>query len=274
MKQRVITAIVLGIIAIPVCIFSDTVVFPILWAFLGAVGVWELLGCMGTRNNKFISLPLYAMAIAAPFAVKYVKGGFRENALTVIFALLLYALYLLGVWVFSYEKDQSVDMNKILASVLVSLYIIGACSSVVFVRGVNGGEFYWYFVFIGAWVTDTFAYFSGMLFGKHKLIPAVSPKKTVEGAIGGAVFCVAFFVGYGALVNHFTQYDISLVLLAFAGLLSALVSMIGDLAMSVIKRTYGIKDYGKIFPGHGGVLDRFDSILAVAIVMALFLANR
>ena len=110
-----------------------------------------------------------------------------------------------------------------------------------------------------------------MLFGKHKLIPAVSPKKTVEGAIGGTIVCIAFFVGFGAIINHFTQYDISLALLAVAGLVSALVSMIGDLSMSVIKRKHGIKDYGTIFPGHGGVLDRFDSILAVAIVLALLL---
>ena len=163
-------------------------------------------------------------------------------------------------------------MNKIITSAVVSLYIIGACSSVVMIREAMGGEYYWYFIFIGAWVTDTFAYFKGMLFGKHKLIPAVSPKKTVEGAIGGTIVCIAFFVGYGALINHLTQYDISLALMAVAGLISALVSMIGDLSMSVIKRKHGIKDYGTIFPGHGGVLDRFDSILAVAVVMAIFLA--
>ena len=274
MKQRIITAIVLGIVAIPVCAFSGTVVFPIVWAILGAVGVYELLGCMGTKNNRFISFPLYILAIFAPFAVRYFRNELQEYSAVIVFSLFLYSLYLLAVSVFSYEKNQNVDMNKILASVLVSLYIIGSVSAIVFIRDVNGGEYYWYFIFIGAWVTDIFAYFTGMLFGKHKLIPAVSPKKTVEGAIGGVVFCVAFFVGYGALVNYFSQYDISLILLAIAGLLSALVSMIGDLSMSVIKRTYGIKDYGKIFPGHGGVLDRFDSILAVAIVMALFLANR
>ena len=271
MKQRVITAIVLLIVAIPICIFSGSVAFPIAMAFIGAVGVYELLGCMGTRKNPFISVPLYVMAVAAPFVVRYFRAAFFVHSSKIILIVLLYALYLLAVWIFSYQKNQSVDMNRVLSSVLVSLYIIGATMSIVLVRDSWGGEFYWYFIFIGAWVTDTFAYFTGMLFGKHKLIEAVSPKKTVEGAIGGVVFCVAFFVGYGALLNHFTQYDISLVLLAFAGLLSAFVSMIGDLAMSVIKRTYGIKDYGKIFPGHGGVLDRFDSILAVAIVMALFL---
>ena len=275
MKQRIITAIVLVIIAIPICIFSGTIIFPIAMAFIGLAGVYEMLGCMGTRKNLLISVPLYILALASPFLVwrryNYFITSFKPDYSAILLPL-LFALYLLAVWVFSYQKDQEVDMNKIITSAIVSLYIIGATSSIVMVREAVGGEYYWYFIFIGAWITDTFAYFTGMLFGKHKLIPAVSPKKTVEGAIGGTVFCVAFFVGYGTLLNHLTQYDISIVLLAFAGLLSAFVSMIGDLSMSVIKRTYGIKDYGKIFPGHGGVLDRFDSILAVAVVMALFLA--
>ena len=284
MKQRVITAIVLLIIAIPVCIFSSTVVFPLAMAFIGFMGVYEMLGCMGTRKNLFISVPLYAMALAAPFVVRYTLDSHLAASLSSVApyrtvrsydALLLvlgvYVLYLLGVWVFSYQKNQNVDMNKVLASVLVSLYIISATSSIVMIRDNVGGEYYWYFIFIGAWVTDTFAYFTGMLFGKHKLIPAVSPKKTVEGAIGGTVFCIVFFVIYGIIVNNLTQYDISFAVLIIAGFLSAIVSMIGDLSMSVIKRTYGIKDYGKIFPGHGGVLDRFDSILAVAIVLALIL---
>ena len=271
MKQRVITAIILCLFAIPVCIFSGTVVFPIAMAFIGFMGVYEMLGCMGTRKKHFISVPLYAFSLIAPFGVRYCREAIRNNSDFVIIALLCYALYLLGAWVFSYEKDQKVDMNPIIASSFICLYIIGATSSIVVIRDVPFGQFYWYFIFIGAWVTDTFAYFSGMLFGKHKLIPNVSPKKTVEGAIGGTLFCIAFFVGYGAIVNHFTDSNISLVLLAFAGLLSAIVSMMGDLSMSVIKRTYGIKDYGKIFPGHGGVLDRFDSILAVSVVLALVL---
>ena len=272
MKQRVITAIILCLVAIPVCIFSGTIVFPIAMAFIGFMGVYEMLGCMGTRDNIFAAAPLYGLSIVVPFGVRYFGDFLRHNANVIVLVLLVYALYLLGVWVFSYEKNQKIDMNPILASSLIGLYIIGATSSIVMVRDSLGGEYYWYFIFIGAWITDTFAYFTGMLFGKHKLIPNVSPKKTVEGAIGGAVFCMIFFVGYGAIVNSLTPYNISLGLIALAGILSALVSMIGDLSMSVIKRTYGIKDYGKIFPGHGGVLDRFDSILAVAIVIALFLA--
>lgn len=273
MKQRIITGIVLAIIAIPVCIFSNTIVFPIVWALLGAIGVYELLGCMGTRNKYAISIPLYIVALIAPFVVwnnQYVMSVKPEYTPVLLF--LLYALYLLAVWVFSYQRNQEVDMNKVITSATVSLYVIGACASVVLVRQSGGGEYLWYFIFIGAWITDIFAYFTGMLFGKHKLIPAVSPKKTIEGAIGGTLFCVAAFVGYAAIINHFTVYHFNLVQIGIMGFLAAIVSQIGDLAMSVIKRTYGVKDYGKIFPGHGGVLDRFDSILAVAVVLAFFIA--
>ena len=272
MKQRIITAIVLLIVAIPVCILSGTVLFPIAMAFIGFMGVYEMLGCMKTRDNAFISAPLYGLAIVAPFAVRYFGQFLKQNANILILVLLIYALYLLGVWVFTYEKNQKIDMDPFLASTLICLYIIGATSSIVIVRDLPFGSYYWYFIFIGAWITDTFAYFTGMLLGRHKLIPNVSPKKTVEGSIGGTLFCIAFFIGFGALVNHLAGAGLNLFLIACAGLVSALVSQIGDLSMSVIKRTYGIKDYGKIFPGHGGVLDRFDSILAVAIVMALFLA--
>ena len=272
MKQRVITAIVLCIVAIPVCIFSGTVVFPIAMAFIGFMGVYEMLGCMKVRDKLSIAAPLYGLAILAPFATRYLGAFFKHNSLVVVLCLLVYVLYLLGVWVFSYEKNQKIDMAPLLSSTLVCLYIIGATSSIIVVRDLPYGEFFWYFIFIGAWITDTFAYFSGMLLGKHKLIPNVSPKKTVEGSIGGTLFCIGFFIGYAAIVNHFTDANLNLILIACAGLVSALVSQIGDLSMSVIKRTYGIKDYGKIFPGHGGVLDRFDSILAVAIIMAIFLA--
>ena len=107
--------------------------------------------------------------------------------------------------------------------------------------------------------------------GKHKLIPDVSPKKTVEGAIGGVVFCVLAMVVFGLVVNNIKSgLRANYLMLIVGGLLASVVSQVGDLCMSVIKRNYGIKDYGKLFPGHGGVLDRFDSVLAVSIVLASF----
>ena len=118
---------------------------------------------------------------------------------------------------------------------------------------------------------DTFAYFCGRLFGRHKLIVEISPKKTVEGSIGGTLFCVGAFLLYGLILQ--VAFDLSprYVMLGVAGLLAAFISQIGDLIASLIKREHGVKDYGFIFPGHGGVLDRFDSILAIAPLLWILL---
>ncbi|MBR6676258.1 MAG: CDP-archaeol synthase [Clostridia bacterium] len=114
-------------------------------------------------------------------------------------------------------------------------------------------------------MTDTFAYFCGRLFGRHKLIPSVSPKKTIEGSIGGIIFCIIGCVVYRLVLGQMNVESLPAIwIFAVLGLLVSIVSQIGDLIFSLIKRRYGIKDYGILFPGHGGVLDRFDSVIATA----------
>ena len=124
-------------------------------------------------------------------------------------------------------------------------------------------------MFAAPWVTDTFAYLFGRLLGKHKLIPEVSPKKTVEGSVAGIVFCMIYVILFGFVCSKIWGVTCNYAILAALGVLLSIVGQIGDLAMSVIKREYNIKDYGKIMPGHGGALDRFDSVLAVSIVVAV-----
>ena len=114
--------------------------------------------------------------------------------------------------------------------------------------------------FITAWCTDTFAYLVGLTMGKRKLCPLISPKKSVEGAIGGALGCVASTAIFGGIVNAM-GYPIPLIHFIVLGLLCGVFSQFGDLTASLWKRYTGIKDFGKIFPGHGGILDRFDSII-------------
>ena len=139
---------------------------------------------------------------------------------------------------------------------------------VVYIRdfGANG-KYLYLLIFIGAWVTDIFAYFTGVFFGKHKLIESVSPKKTIEGSIGGTLFCALGFVVMGIVANSF-GCNANFVFLAIGGVIISVISQIGDLIMSVIKRHYGVKDYGRLFPGHGGMLDRLDSILAVSFALS------
>ena len=163
-----------------------------------------------------------------------------------------------------------ITLANVGSAYLSCFYIIAAFMALSLLRyRVAAGEYVYLICFVGAWVTDTFAYFSGFLFGKHKLIPDVSPKKTIEGSIGGTLFCILAMVGYGWIVQLVSKGSVTAnyLTLAVSGLFIAVVAQVGDLLMSAIKRTYGIKDYGKLFPGHGGVLDRFDSVLAVALVL-------
>ena len=140
------------------------------------------------------------------------------------------------------------------------------------------GRIFIWLVFIGAFVTDTCAYFVGKSVGRHKLCPNISPKKTVEGAIGGVLGAGVAFVLFGLIVNLvFGKYlgggHLSLWLLFVLGIIAAVVSEIGDLTASAIKRQFNIKDFGTILPGHGGILDRCDSIILVAPTVFLFLYN-
>ena len=154
---------------------------------------------------------------------------------------------------------------------MTSVYIVGAYAAIVLLRDIAGvGKFLYLIPFVFGWVTDTFAYFTGRLFGKHKLIPAVSPKKTGEGASGGAVCCALVAALYGFVIGKcYEGVAPNYVVLAISGLVIAVVSQIGDFVMSAIKRQYGIKDFGKMLPGHGGLLDRFDSCMAVTVVLVL-----
>ncbi len=166
--------------------------------------------------------------------------------------------------VFSKGKCDIVNSSFV---TLILMYIVGGLSAIILIRDMPQGNVFYPLVFVAAWGTDIFAYFIGMLFGKHKLIPDVSPKKTVEGAVGGILGTTALFAVYGILFLHLETIQY-IVLIAFAPFVSV-IAQVGDLLMSLIKRNYGIKDYGKLLPGHGGVLDRFDSIIAVSLFLCI-----
>ena len=270
MKTRIITAIVACCVLLPVLIFSNTVIFPICMAVCSFLAIYEISSCIGLKKAFTLTVPLYLFAAGLPFLIRY-----SENLEAVYRAALVIcamtALYLFAVLTFSHGKYQ---LSQVATLFMTAFYILAGFNAIILLRDYEyGGKYVYLTVFIAAWVTDTFAYFCGMLFGKggkHKLIPDVSPKKTVEGSIGGIVFCMLAMVIFGIVINQISNLNANYLLLIIAGFLASVVSQVGDLCMSVIKRTYGIKDYGKLFPGHGGVLDRFDSVIAVSLVLAAF----
>ena len=265
MKTRILTAIVATAVLIPVLIFSATPIFPVAVAFVAVVSLYELFHCVGV-GELHISLPIYISAVLMIFWARYAENG--QSFSVVAFSLAsVILLYLFAVAVLSHGKFSFEALGVIFSA---SLYIIAACCTLIYVRDIErGGKFIYLLIFLGAWITDIFAYFTGMLLGKHKLIPDVSPKKTVEGSIGGTLFCALSFVVFGVIMNCYFGGESNFLLLAIGGVAIAVISQIGDLIMSVIKRHYGIKDFGKLFPGHGGILDRFDSVIAVSIVLLI-----
>jgi phosphatidate cytidylyltransferase len=277
MLKRILTGIVaFCFVLVPILFFADTVVLPIAVAVFAVIAAYEILHCVGLHKNLWLSLPLYLMAAAFPFAMRYLPVGcthvFQESWLSLVpLFICVPLLNTLAVAVFSHGK---VDIRDASAAFVLWLYSVVGFNSLVYLHDmVAGGEYFYLLAFAGAWMTDIFAYFTGMLFGKHKLIPDVSPKKTVEGAIGGVLFCTLSFVGFGLLYNNLWAGEVGgalpLWIMAIMGVLVSVVSQIGDLSLSLLKRKYGIKDFGKVFPGHGGVMDRFDSVLAVSIMLLI-----
>lgn len=265
MLKRVVTALVALCVLVPVLVFSDTVVFPAAISIVSVIALYEMYKCIGKYKNMAICLPAYAFAAASPFVLRYTTSKLVFAACAFVVAV-LYLVYLFYITIASKGKLLFSECGEFF---VLTLYIVAAMNAIIYIRDFDdGGKYLYILIFIGAWITDTFAYFTGILFGKHKLIVEVSPKKTVEGSIGGTFFCALAFVIFGVIVDRFFGMNANLVFLAVSGVIIAVVSQIGDLIMSVIKRHYGIKDYGKLFPGHGGVLDRFDSILAVALVLS------
>jgi len=259
MLTRIITAVILIAVFLPIMYFSDTYAFDIAAALLSVTAVYELLGCTGMKKEYSVAIPVYIYALAMPL---YVEVSYKYTYNLTL--LLIFVLF--SVTVFSKGKH---NIEKTSALTAFSIYAVSSFTALIILRRGDFGEYIIWLVFIGAWVTDTCAYFVGRFFGKHKLIPDVSPKKTVEGAVGGAVFCIAAYVLYGVIISAFFDVRANFAALAAAGCISSLVSQLGDLCASKIKRHYNIKDFGTLLPGHGGIMDRFDSILAVALFLLI-----
>ncbi len=269
MKLRVLTAVIGIPIVLVVLLFSDTVVLPFAIALFAAVGEFEMLGCIGLRKKLEVAIPSLIFAAGVPFAARYVViASERSSYFLAIFAVIsfIYMFYLMCLAVVSKGTKALKDMAL---CAVTTMYITVGFASIVLLRDVTLGAvdygFYLFIlIFVGAWVPDAAGYFCGRAFGRHKLIPDVSPKKTIEGAIGGVIFGGIAFVVFGAVIGAMGIAEPNYLSLALTGVIVAIMSIFGDLIASLIKRQYGIKDYGKLFPGHGGVMDRFDSIIAIA----------
>ncbi|MBO7303719.1 MAG: phosphatidate cytidylyltransferase [Clostridia bacterium] len=266
MKTRLITAAVMAVVGIPILIFSKYIVFPITLALLALFAVYEMLRVLSLNKNYFLSVPAYLMALALPILAYFFVDERITLLLSAAAVLFAYLIYMFFVAVFARGKIKFADVSQAFAAVAYVVLSFGALS---IMRYMKNGIWNLVIVLIAAWGSDVFAYFTGMLFGKHKLIPEISPKKTVEGSVGGIVCATLLMVLYGFIVSRATELTPNYIVLALSGLILSAVSQIGDLVASLIKRERGVKDYGNIFPGHGGVMDRFDSVVSITTILMM-----
>lgn len=256
MKTRIIAAAV----ALP--LFLIVLLVPVTWPTLilvsgmCAIGAMELLKTTGLVKN--IRLVIYAMLSSVVICVWGWLGcpawlGF--GWLLVFFLLLAFELL---------ASHAKLPFQAIACTAFAGLVMPMLLSALLRIRCMENGAFFVLMPLVLAFVADSGAYFAGRFFGRHKLAPIISPKKTVEGAVGGVICTVVFVLLYGLVLQLAFQFDVNYLAGIVYGLLGSTISIVGDLTYSVIKRQVGIKDYGNVLPGHGGILDRFDSMSLVA----------
>lgn len=284
MKQRVITAVVLLALLAVVVWQINTPVLVLVIAFLAAVAANEIMRCAKVENT-FIRVvatgyaacvPFFASAKAlTPWVSQAVWGKVIGAVPGVVYLIALVLVLLLAMLKgYAYTTFEDVAVS-VFAGALVSFGFS------VFIRlrdMFQIEQFGIYLIFYGlicALATDSGAQLAGMAFGKHKMSPNISPKKTVEGAIGGLIFSLILNAVAMILYNRLADFkmdEFAVTVLLAACLPVSFLGMMGDLSASVLKRNFGVKDFGKIFPGHGGVMDRFDSsmfTLPVTYALAL-----
>lgn len=255
-KQRLISGIILIIIALIAGLTGG-------YLFYGTVLCISLIGLnelyrIGDIHNK---LPGYLGYLFTNIYFIVINSGMTDHMMPL---LLVFLIALMSAYVFSFPEYK----NGQISLAFFGFFYVGVMMSyLLLTRMLPTGIFTLWLVFISSWGCDTSAYCVGMKLGKRKMTPVLSPKKSVEGAVGGVLGAALLGAIYGAAVNHFSSLEVSALIYALICAIGAMVSMIGDLAASAIKRDNDIKDYGTLIPGHGGILDRFDSVIFVAPVI-------
>ena len=252
-KTRLISGIVLVIIALATIISGSWILFFTLLA-VSLIGMRELYKVMKVSDEHVTVLELvgYLGAVLYYIAMKADFGNYGTMAIIISMILILF------VYVFGYPKYHA---EQVMAAFFGVVYVAVMLSFIYLTRSLPDGKFLVWLIFLCSWGCDTCAYCAGMLIGKHKIAPVLSPKKSIEGAVGGVAGAALLGVIYAAATQgKMAEY-------ALICAVGALISMVGDLAASAIKRNQNIKDYGKLIPGHGGILDRFDSVIITAPVI-------
>lgn len=275
MKTRIITAILaIVIILVPCFVFLHSFVLPLILGLFSAIAVYEIINATGGKNKVLLALSCLTAA-AIPFAFHF---NFEIPFMPVT------VIYVLAYLIIMVPMHKTTKFNDVITALFSTVAVPCSLSFFILLRDTyisypakftkSAGVFLILLAMFCAWMTDTFAYFTGKFLGKHKLCPNVSPNKTIEGAVGGIIgnmiACSVMFIIFDRF--FFTVHTLTIWQIIIISAILSVISMFGDLSASLVKRNNGIKDFGNIFPGHGGVMDRIDSCLFVlpALYVSLY----
>lgn len=256
-KTRLLSGILLVLIALATIISGGDILFATL-VIISLIGMSELYKILHI-HNQMLGIAGY-LATLGYYVLLRLDG--KEYMMMYAIGVLV---ILMAVYVFSFPKYRS---EQVMLAFFGMFYVSVMLSYVYQTRMLEQGAYLVWLVILCSWGCDTCAYCVGMLIGKHKMAPKLSPKKSVEGGIGGVLGAALLGAAYAAVLNHFApEADASVWQYALICGVGGIISQIGDLAASAIKRNHEIKDYGKLIPGHGGILDRFDSVIFTAPII-------
>ena len=258
-KVRLISGIILVAIALLTIISGGYILFGTLLA-VSLIGLGELYRAIGIQKSGLSELALAGYIGTGVYYAMMLFGPDRYYMIAAIFILTAF----LFVYVFTFPKYRA---EQVMGGFFGVLYVSVMLSYIYQTRVMENGVYLVWLIFLCSWGCDTCAYCVGMLIGKHKMSPVLSPKKSVEGAIGGVAGAALLGGIYAAVLSRFAGLDDEIMKYGVICAVGALISMVGDLSASAIKRNHEIKDYGTLIPGHGGILDRFDSVIFTAPVI-------
>ncbi|MCI8651162.1 MAG: phosphatidate cytidylyltransferase [Oscillospiraceae bacterium] len=265
MVIRTLVAVALIPVIFLVVYVLPPIASPIALSIICALSVYEALCATNfLRHNRVAAYSIFLAALT-PFWVYTGSKG--------VYALGGLFLYVFLLFCESIASKNTLGLERMGGAFFLTLFIPLVLTAFlrIKIQFWIRWQFYILFPFVAAFMSDACAYFTGMAIGKHKLAPSLSPKKTVEGAVGGFVGATLGMMVYGLIWQQLFGGEMNYPVLALYGALGSIASQVGDLSFSCIKREYGIKDFGHILPGHGGILDRFDSIILCAPLMELLL---